>query len=146
MSWLPKQKVVVPVDFSADSPETVKVAIEMAASPENVHLLHVLFPLENAAPAVIWGKVDNETRKKNVQKAFAELIKTNGFDGVHTAIEVGDPGLEIADYAERHKADLIVIPSHGYHGVKRVILGSVTERVLRHAACPVLVLRTHNAE
>ncbi|MEX1231781.1 MAG: universal stress protein [Planctomycetaceae bacterium] len=146
MSWLPKKKIIVPVDFSADSSETVKVALEMVDSPASVHLLHVLFPLENAAPAVIWGKIDNKSRKQHVQKAFVELIKTNGFEGVETAIEVGDPGLEIADYAERHKADLIIIPSHGYHGVKRVILGSVTERVLRHANCPVLVLRTHNAE
>ncbi|MDA0833019.1 MAG: universal stress protein [Planctomycetota bacterium] len=146
MSWLPKKTVVVPVDFSADSANTIAVALELAGATENVHLLHVMFPLETASPAVIWGNIDEKTRKNHVQQEFDKLIMTRNLAGAHVAIEVGDPGLEIADYAERHKADLIVIPSHGYHGVKRVILGSVTERVLRHAKCPVLVLRTHNAE
>ena len=56
-------------------------------------------------------------------------------------VREGDPGLMIADYAADVQADLIVMPSHGYHGVKRLLLGSVAERVLRHANCPVLVLR-----
>lgn len=47
----------------------------------------------------------------------------------------------IADSADETRTDLIVMPSHGDHGVARVLLGSVTERVLRHAKCPILVLR-----
>ena len=146
MSWLPKKTIVVPIDFSDDSSRAAQVALEMVAAPANVHLLHVMFPLENAAPAVIWGNVDNKSRREHVQQAFDELVKNHGLLGATIAIEVGDPGLEIADYAARHQAELIVIPSHGYHGIKRVVMGSVTERVLRHAECPVLVLRTHNAE
>ena len=57
----------------------------------------------------------------------------------------GNPGLEIAEFAEEIGAALIVIPSHGYHGVKRWILGSVAERVIRHAKCSVLVLRRSDA-
>ncbi|MFN0195704.1 MAG: universal stress protein [Planctomycetaceae bacterium] len=146
MSWLPKKTIVVPIDFSEDSSRAAQVALEMAVAPANVHLLHVLFPLENTAPAVIWGNVDNKSRREHVQHAFDELVKNHGLLGATIAIEVGDPGLEIADYAARQKAELIIIPSHGYHGIKRIVMGSVTERVLRHAECPVLVLRTHNAE
>ena len=66
--------------------------------------------------------------------------------GATLAVLFGNPGLEIADYAKNIQADLIVIPSHGYHGVKRFVLGSVAERVIRHAECSVLVLRRSDAE
>ena len=59
-----------------------------------------------------------------------------------TLIREGDPGLIIADYADEVHADLIVMPSHGYHGVKRLLLGSVAERVLRHANCPARFRQT----
>ncbi len=58
----------------------------------------------------------------------------------------GDPGLVITDYATEIGAGLIVIPSHGYHGLKRLVLGSVAERVIRHADCSVLVLRRGDAD
>ena len=54
---------------------------------------------------------------------------------------VGDPGTVCADRAASLKAELIVIPSHGRSGVSRLLLGSVTERIVRLAPCPVLVLK-----
>ncbi|HXJ76891.1 MAG TPA: universal stress protein, partial [Candidatus Dormibacteraeota bacterium] len=48
---------------------------------------------------------------------------------------------EIADAARTRKADLIIISTHGYTGLKHALLGSTTERVVRHAHCPVLVVR-----
>jgi nucleotide-binding universal stress UspA family protein len=60
---------------------------------------------------------------------------------VQAHVLTGDPGTTITDYANEQSADLIVIPSHGYHGINRIVLGSVAERVLRHANCPVLVTR-----
>jgi nucleotide-binding universal stress UspA family protein len=50
---------------------------------------------------------------------------------------------EITDAAKSLRADLIVIATHGYTGLKHVLLGSTTERVVRHAHCPVLVVRAH---
>jgi len=52
----------------------------------------------------------------------------------------------IAKYAFEKNADLIVRPSNGRHGLHRMVLGSTTERVIRHAETPVLVLRKHDAE
>ena len=78
--------------------------------------------------------------------ALTKLADEHGAKGATLAVAIGTPGLEVADYARRHEADLIVIPSHGYHGVKRLFLGSVAERVIRHAACDVLVLRRGDAE
>jgi universal stress protein A len=53
---------------------------------------------------------------------------------------------EITAAAREQKADLIVISTHGYSGVKHVVLGSVAERVVRHAPCPVLVVREHERD
>jgi nucleotide-binding universal stress UspA family protein len=54
---------------------------------------------------------------------------------------LGEPAHGIADYAQDKKAELIVIPSHGRTGITRLLIGSVAERVVRLAHCPVLVLR-----
>lgn len=138
--------VVVPVDFSADSHRAIRTALELAAEPAAVHVIHVLFPLESASPGVLWGDVSDKSRRETAEKKLNELLQAHDLAGVNTTILIGDPGLEIADHAKRIGADLIVIPSHGYHGVKRLILGSVTERVIRHATCSVFVLRRNDAE
>jgi len=109
--------VVVPIDFSVASNGAIETALEIVDSPSQIHLIHVMLPLETMSPGVLLGDITD------------------------VAVMIGTPGLEIADYAKRHKADLILIPSHGYHGMKRLFLGSVAERVLRHAPCRVLVLR-----
>ena len=61
-------------------------------------------------------------------------------------VTIGQPGHEICEYADETNADMIVISSHGYHGMKRFLLGSVAEVVIRHAHVPVLVLRRADAE
>jgi nucleotide-binding universal stress UspA family protein len=54
---------------------------------------------------------------------------------------VGRPAEEIANYARDHDAAMIIMTTHGYSGVKHLLLGSTTEGVLRHANCPVLSIR-----
>ena len=61
---------------------------------------------------------------------------------IHFAARIGDPGTKIVEYAREIKADLIVMPSHGRTGIKHLLLGSVAERVIRLAECPVMVRRT----
>ena len=138
--------IVVPIDFSPDSPRAVRAALSLAADPSGVHLGHVLFPLESATSGILWGEVSDENRREAAQKKFEELLHANRFSGVSVEVLIGDPGLELADHAKRIGADLIVIPSHGYHGVKRLVLGSVAERVIRHASWSVLVLRRADAD
>ena len=79
-----------------------------------------------------------------LEQALEQLKKR--FDGgkyasIKRHCVLGDPGSEIAKLATDIQANLIVIPSHGRTGFKRILLGSVAERVLRLSACPVLVLR-----
>jgi nucleotide-binding universal stress UspA family protein len=73
-------------------------------------------------------------------------VREAGFENLQQEVLFGDPGSQIVNFATNCNADLIVIPSHGYHGVKRLVLGSVAERVIRHAECSVLVLRRSDAE
>lgn len=146
MSWSPKNKVVVPVDFSGESETAIRSALEMVEDPANVQLIHVLFPLDSVSPGVVWGEISDESREKAVKQSFDKFLSERNISGVSLNIRFGNPGLEIAEFAEKIDADLIVIPSHGYHGVKRFTLGSVAERVIRHANCSVLVLRRSDAD
>lgn len=141
MSWVPKKTVVVPVDFSGVSIVALKTALELVESPADVHALHVVVPLGNMSPGMSWGAVDDSSRVKEVEDHFGEFLAKHDISGVTPVVRIGDPGLQIADYAEDSNADLIVITSHGRHGLTRFLLGSVAERVIRHAELPVLVLR-----
>lgn len=146
MSWQPTGPIVVPVDFSGESSAAIDVAMEIAQQPSQLHLVHVLFPLDNVSPGVVWGGITDEGREEAIREEFDQLSKEKELAGVNVVIRFGNPGLEIAEFAEELGAGLIVIPSHGYHGVKRWILGSVAERVIRHAKCSVLVLRRTDAD
>ena len=138
--------VVVPVDFSEQSDFAVHSAMSIAGDSKRLHIVHVLVPIDSVSPGVLLGDITDETRKEAVQKNMARLAKEQGATGATEVVLIGDPGMEIADYAKEINADLIVVPSHGYHGLKRMVLGSVAERVIRHAECSVLVLRRKDAE
>lgn len=141
MSWLPKKTVVVPVDFSTASADALKTGLTLVAKPSDVHVIYVTAPPIAFNYAEGWALDDPATRMKSAFEHLAKFLESANVTDVKTIIREGDPGLMIADYADDLQADLIVMPSHGYHGVKRLLLGSVAERVLRHAKCPVLVLR-----
>jgi nucleotide-binding universal stress UspA family protein len=141
MTWLQKNCVLVPIDFSEESFAALEPAREFVQDPSQLHVLHVLSHLHPAEPGVVWETIDDETRIKHVQEALYERLKDSEYQGVHIGILVGDPSSRIIDYAQEINADLIVIPSHGRTGLSRFFLGSVAERVVRFAHCPVMVLR-----
>ncbi|MCA9034514.1 MAG: universal stress protein [Planctomycetaceae bacterium] len=138
--------VVVPVDFSDQSDFAVHSALSIAGDPKRLHLVHVLVPLDSVSPGVLLGDITDETRKAAVEKNLQKLAAEKGAAGANMSVLSGDPGEEISEFAKKIKADLIVIPSHGYQGFKRLVLGSVAERVIRYAECSVLVLRRKDAE
>jgi nucleotide-binding universal stress UspA family protein len=146
MTWIPKKHVVVPVDFSDDSFAAVDVALAMAAGPMAVHVVHVLPDLAVTEPVELWEAIDYGKMRERAETALRERLDASGAEGVRTTILIGDPGQAIADYAKEQHTDLIVLPSHGCTGWRRFLLGSVTERVVRLAECPVLVLKTPRHE
>lgn len=141
MSWLPKSKVLVPTDFSEPSIEAIRTALKLVEHGADVHVLHVLEPMEHTSPGVVFGDFDPESRQARAVNTLDEFLNRHELAGLTCGVEIGNPGLKIAEYATEHGVELIVMPSHGHHGLKRILLGSVTERALRHAECPVLVLR-----
>jgi nucleotide-binding universal stress UspA family protein len=145
MSWIPKKTVVLPIDFSESAANAIATALELVASPADLHVVHVLLPLDYMSPGMVFASINEETRIEATQKHCAEFLERHGAAGARIVIQLGDPGLSVTEYARSVNSDLIVISSHGYHGVKRFVLGSVAERVIRHASCPVLVLRRTDA-
>ena len=141
MTWFPKRTVVVPVDFSEDSFKAVDTALELAESPSGVYVIHVMPEPSMIEPDVEWQEIDLENRRKRAEAALRRRLSEARYELVQLHITFGDPGYRIADFAEGLQADLIVTPSHGRTGLKRMLLGSVAERVIRLSHCPVLVLR-----
>lgn len=146
MPWHPRSSVVVPLDFSDSSAPAINVARELTEDESQVHLLHVLVPLDAVAPGVAFGELSDASREKHVRDFAAKFLVENSLPRLSLNVRIGHPGEEIVEFAESVSADLIVIPSHGYHGLKRFVLGSVAEQVIRHASCDVLVLRRTDAE
>ncbi len=142
MSLFEKERILVPIDFSDISFQALREAIDFTADPSRVYVLHVVPELEATDPGMIWQSVSSDSRKEHVQKAFDSKMEELGLSGVHFSTAVGNPSSEIIDYATTQGIDLIVLPSKGKTGIERFLLGSVAERVVRHAHCPVLVLRS----
>ena len=141
MSWLPKQNVVVPCDFSDESITAIDTALEMVGCPGQVHVIHVLPELSAGDPGVVWGTIDDGSRRDHATAALENLLSDEKYQGVDIVIAFGSPGHEIVEYAQTTNADLLVMPSHGRTGITRLLIGSVAERVVRLSHCPVLVLR-----
>lgn len=140
MSWLPKQTVVVPTDFSEPSFEAVLLATKMVERSDGLHVINVQVPAPIAEGGA-WTDLADQDLIAGTCKALGEQLGKHGVDGATIEVRIGSPGVEIAAYAREIKADLIVIPSHGRTGLKHLLLGSVAECVARYAPCPVLILR-----
>ena len=133
--------VLVPVDFSDESSAAVDLAIEMVDEPTNLFVVHVLPELSASEPGVIWETVDAHGRKRHALEALEDRFSDPKYQGIHLEALIGDAGACIAEHAQHVDADLIVMPSHGRRGIKRLLLGSVAERVLRLSDRNVLVLK-----
>lgn len=141
MAFVPKKQVIVPVDFSEPSLEAVRVARGLVDAPGALHIVHVLPMLSPMDPGVVWDAWNDETRREHAIDALKKHVDAAA-SGAAMSVRIGDPAREVANLAQEIGAELIVIPSHGRTGAARVLIGSVAERVVRHAHCPVLVLRT----
>ena len=137
-------RVLVPTDFSDQSASAVDLALTMVSRPEQVTVLHVA-PSSSyfvvGDPALDWQTVNEETRVDHLQQMLHNRFSDEKYMDVDFEVAFGAPAEEIANYAAKDHAELIVLPSHGRTGIARLMIGSVAERVVRLAHCPVLVLR-----
>jgi nucleotide-binding universal stress UspA family protein len=141
MAYFPKSCVIVPVDFSPESLAAVDVGLQLVDSPQRLHIVHVIIDITPLEAGEVWGVIDPQSRVQQLEKLLREKLADAKYQGVHLSVLLGEPAHGIADYAQEKHADLIVIPSHGRTGITRLLIGSVAERVVRLAHCPVLVLR-----
>ncbi len=141
MSKFSERRILVPVDFSDVSMAAVDTALDIADDPSNVHVVHILHEPQSGHPDAIWVTIDHDKRRDNVIKELKSQLSDSRYADVSLHVKFGIPGVRIAEVAEELGVELIVLPSHGRTGLNRLLIGSVAERVVRFAHCPVLVLR-----
>ena len=113
-----------------------------------LHVIHVIEPtptILSLDPSIPVPPSNDEERKHQAKASMDSMFSAGEFARFQkVACRSGDPGKEIVKYAKEVNANMIVMSSHGRTGLARLFLGSVAERVLRLANCPVLILRSAN--
>jgi universal stress protein A len=141
------KRILAPVDFSPLSKKALQYAVRLAQEfNAEVTLFHVVEPeippsfdgYMIAPPPISNG---TGTRCVNRLKALASSARSAGIIRAGSTVRSGLPAHEIVEAAKELDVDLIVIATHGYTGWKHFCIGSTTERVVRAAPCPVLVVR-----
>lgn len=140
--------VLLPTDFSDLSVAALPLAMDLADKYEaELHCLYVVeepqiySSLEMGSVAIPTSGELLESAKTRMQR-FGEEYLANAPHGFATNVVVGHAATEVVNYANEIGADLIIMTTHGYSGVKHMMLGSTTEDVLRHAGCPVISVRS----
>lgn len=132
-------KILCPVDFDQNSLLALGLACELAQErTATLYVLHVVAIPPGPEVAVPFDKMEGRARTKLEELARKKI---NGKASYEVRVTSGDPGVESLRTAERIGADLIVMATHGRKGLRRFFLGSVAERVVREAPCPVLTIR-----
>jgi nucleotide-binding universal stress UspA family protein len=145
------RRILVPVDGSHTSKKALVAALELARERSaTVRVIHAIDELALAVGPEHSGKVMKAAREEG-QKALDdayETVKSAGIDGDTHLMETPGKrlGEAVADEAAAWKADLVVIGTHGRHGLSRILLGSGAESVIRLATVPVLVVRAGDAD
>jgi universal stress protein A len=139
--------IVFPTDFSKLSLAALPWVRRMADSLGGP--VHCVFVVEEPQ---MYAALDMGPVTLPSPKELAEQAKTRldafiaehmaGVSGATGVVLVGRPAQELTDYAAKHGAQLIIMTTHGYSGIRHVLLGSTTEAVLRQAPCPVLSVRS----
>ena len=140
------RRIVVPVDFSETSDHALRVAAGYATeSGAEISLVHVIQNSERAMgmELLFWTEDRLNAAKESARKVVegrASVLR-DAHINYGTTLLSGNPEEEIVRYATVEHADLIVMGTHGRTGIARIAMGSVAQRVVAHAPCPVLMVR-----
>lgn len=143
------KRILVPTDFSGDSDEALKQALELAKQYNSkVYLLHVVQPVTQCAGDYCLDTAnltqieasDIDHSEKMMQR---ELDKYRGIQGVEVISDIreGDPVDEIIKEQEERDVDLIVMPSHGKTNFLKRLMRGISERIMEEAKSPVLLVK-----
>lgn len=150
--------VVVPLDGSVLSHGAIEHALNLLGSVGHITLVSVLpspeYPISDFYPPA-GGSQGNEIEARfrdffnqtqsYLMRVADEILAQHPYE-VTVEVEIGDPAAMIADLAERRSADAIVMSTHGRSGLSRWLFGSVTQKVLAAAVCPVYVVPAKGSE
>jgi nucleotide-binding universal stress UspA family protein len=138
------QKILVAHDGSKSSDKALKKAVELAvrlnASLTVLSVIPELYltELSDIDRNRIFNALSTETA--DAMEKIRKSLSSRSID-VKTLIRQGDPAEKILETAQKMKADLIVTGSHGRHGTKKFLLGSVSSKIVDYSKCPVLVVK-----
>ncbi len=145
------QKILCPIDFSENSLEALRYAAHTALKENaTVYLIHIVDsrvydyggpiyePVMPAMKPVIDQASKDQLRDKLLEKVPKEIEGR-----VETVVSFGVPFVEIIKAARDYDIDLIIMGTHGRSGISHMLIGSVAEKVVRKAPCPVLTVRSH---
>ena len=136
------RRILIAIDGEPLAAHAAELGIELASALEaEIAFVHAIEPGLVQATGITPGDLTAEAERdgRRLMDGFCQLVPQT-----HAPLEfihVGKPAHEIVRTAKDWPADLIVIGSHGRHGLQRALLGSVAEAVMRHSPCPVLVIR-----
>ena len=141
-------KLLVPTDFSEDSEQAARYAVELAKRFQaEIHCVHVVdIPADLLSTSAYYMTGPSEQFIDQIREESKKNLETfakKNLEGVEvrTVFLEGSPFVEIIRYARDHQIDLVVIATHGRTGLRHVLFGSVAEKVVRKAPCPVLVVK-----
>jgi nucleotide-binding universal stress UspA family protein len=139
------RSILIPVDFSASAELALRRGLTLAREHgATAHVLYVYDPpwTRNAAYTAPPAHVTEELRHRAERKLGRDIARHHGLPlHVRPAVRVGDPYVEIVHYAGEIRANLIVVGTHSRHTMGRQLLGSVAQKVLRRAPCPILTVQ-----
>jgi len=147
MQSIPWKRICCPIDFSEPSRDAVRVAADLSCRFDaELHLLHVFqvpvysFLDATVLPSAVMMK-ELLDRIDSLLSHWEKEAEQLGSKKVITAKGDGVPHVEIVRFARDKKCELIVMGTHGHTGLKHALIGSVAEKVVRTADCPVLTVR-----
>jgi nucleotide-binding universal stress UspA family protein len=141
------RRIVCPTDFSPTAEAAMRYAASIAqAYGAELVLLHVLpqvhYPLRGLGMASAFPHLQEELHTRAKERLQAALATVSGVTKIDTELRDGEAYDGVLACAKERHADLIVLGTHGYTGLRHALLGSTAERVVRLAECPVLTVRT----
>jgi universal stress protein A len=137
--------VLVPVDFSNESILAAKFAVSLAEEYKTqLYVMHVMEPLHPTLRMYLADFEEYQQKmaaqnKEDLRKVIPPAVRERL--AVEAILEIGNPQQLIVEKAKELGVDVVVIATHGRSGLSHVLLGSVAEKVIRHAPCPVFVVR-----
>lgn len=150
---LPWKKILWPTDFSEPAYEGLRIATELATQfSSEILLVHVVAPMPTMAGASAPTGFHLPTVLEELQESAHKSLEDIRQAEIPAKIQArsfvvhGKPANEIVRLAAQEKADIVVIPTHGESGWQRFVFGSVAEKVVRLADCPVLTVRAPEEE